>query len=243
MDLPEHDAPRPPWPQRIQVGGFNAFSTVDWPGKLAAVVFLRGCPWRCGYCHNPELQTRTGPAPIAWDDVEAQLVRRRGFIDGVVFSGGEPTADRALPDAIARVRELGFAVGLHTGGAYPERLEALLPQLDWVGFDCKAPADRYTALTGVPGSGERAWRSAASVAASGRAHEFRLTFHPRLLAADDAERAARAAAALGVQRFVLQAFRHHGCHDAGLATDAALPSALPAALAPLFREVVVRGAA
>ncbi|WP_374509919.1 anaerobic ribonucleoside-triphosphate reductase activating protein [Niveibacterium sp.] len=236
------DLPRPPWQQRIQVGGFNPFSTVDWPGKLAAVVFLRGCPWRCGYCHNPELQTRTGPAPIAWDDVEAQLVRRRGFIDGVVFSGGEPTADRALPDAIARVRELGLAVGLHTGGAYPERLQALLPLLDWVGFDLKTDPGEYQTVTGVAGSGSRAWASASTVAASEVAHEFRLTYHGALVSPAAAQRVAQLSAHLGVEHFALQAFRAEGCEQAWLARDAALPDELVARIAPLFPHFKLRSA-
>ncbi|MCX9155983.1 anaerobic ribonucleoside-triphosphate reductase activating protein [Niveibacterium sp. 24ML] len=242
MDLPEHDAPRPPWQQRIQVGGFNAFSTVDWPGRLAAVVFLRGCPWRCGYCHNPELQTRTGPAPIAWDDVEAQLARRRGFIDGVVFSGGEPTADRALPDAIARVRELGFAVGLHTGGAYSERLEALLPQLDWVGFDLKTDPAEYETVTGVRGSGARAWASAKALVAAGVAHEFRLTYHGALVSPAAAQRVAQLAAHLGVEDFALQAFRAEGCGQDWLMREAALPAALVSRIEPLFPRFKLRSA-
>ncbi|WP_374403375.1 anaerobic ribonucleoside-triphosphate reductase activating protein [Niveibacterium sp.] len=236
------DLPRPPWQQSIQVGGFNPFSTVDWPGKLAAVVFLRGCPWRCGYCHNPELQTRTGPAPIAWDDVEAQLVRRRGFIDGVVFSGGEPTADRALPDAIARVRQLGLAVGLHTGGAYPERLQALLPLLDWVGFDLKTDPGEYQTVTGVSGSGSRAWASASAVATSEVAHEFRLTYHGALVSPAAAQRVAQLSAHLGVENFALQAFRAEGCEQAWLARDAALPDELVARIAPLFPHFNLRSA-
>ncbi len=239
---PHDDLPRPPWQQRIQVGGFNPFSTVDRPGKLAAVVFLRGCPWRCGYCHNPELQTRVGPAPIAWDEVEAQLARRRGFIDGVVFSGGEPTADRALPEAIARVRELGLAVGLHTGGAYPERLEALLPQVDWVGFDLKTDPPEYERVTAVPGSGQRAARSARLVAESRTAKEFRLTFHADLVSELAAERAAAFAAQLGATRFALQAFRPDGCATTSLAQHAGVPAQLPTRLARLFEHFTYRSA-
>ncbi|MBB4014257.1 anaerobic ribonucleoside-triphosphate reductase activating protein [Niveibacterium umoris] len=234
--------PRAPWQQRIQVGGFNPFSTIDWPGKLAAVVFLRGCPWRCGYCHNPELQTRLGPAPIAWEEVEAQLIRRRGFIDGVVFSGGEPTADRALPEAISRVRELGYAVGLHTGGAYPERLEALLPQLDWVGFDLKTDPARYETVTGVAGSGGRAWASAQRIASSGVAHEFRMTFHPQLVAPAAALRAAHAARTLGVEHFALQTFRARECISPALSRDARIPPSLADVLGVLFPRFTLRGA-
>lgn len=242
MTALQHPEERAPWQQRIQVGGFNAFSTVDWPGHLVAVVFLRGCPWRCAYCHNPELQSRLGPAPFTWEAVEAQLARRRKFLDGVVFSGGEPTADRCLPDAIARVREMGFKVGLHTGGAYPERLKALHPSLDWVGFDFKTDPREYESITTVPGSGERAWSSAQALASSGVACEFRMTFHPQLLAEETVVLAAQRAASLGVKHFALQAFRPDGCANAALGGAAVLPDELLARIAPLFECVCARPA-
>ena len=111
----------------LAVAGLVPLSTVDWPGKLAAVVFLQGCPWDCGYCQNPDLRDCTTAGTVTWEDVLALLRRRRGLLDGVVFSGGEATRQRALIPAIREVRELGFAVGLHTAGAYPARLADLLP--------------------------------------------------------------------------------------------------------------------
>lgn len=238
----KHPEERRPWPERIQVGGFVPFSTIDWPGQLAAVVFLRGCPWRCGYCHNPHLQTRSGPPPLAWDKVVAELARRRGWLDGVVFSGGEPTADRALPEAIAQVREMGFKVALHTGGAYPERLQPLLPQLDWVGFDLKTTFDAYDALTGTPGSGARAARSARHVLASGVEHEFRLTYHAELVSPTAALSAALAAAVMGVRRFALQAFRPEGCDSPRLAADAGLPQDLIEQIRKVYPQLCHRPA-
>lgn len=230
---------RSPWQERIQIGGFQPFSTVDWPHAIVAVVFLRGCPWRCGYCHNPGLQRREGPPPWRWAALEAELVRRQGWLDGVVFSGGEPTTDRALPEAVARVRELGFRVGLHTGGAYPERLATLLPHLDWVGFDIKTSIATYDALTGTPGSGERAERSARMLVASGVAHEFRMTYHGGLI--DDASvvHATDMLAAWGVQHFVVQEFRREGV-QAELPEHAGIPPALMEALRQRLARVQVR---
>src|SRR2546425_1022480 len=83
------------WPK---VGGVTPFSATDYPGKLAAVIFIQGCPWRCGYCHNPHLQLRTGASLLRWPQVIDLLQRRVGLIDAVVFSGGEPTTDPALGD-------------------------------------------------------------------------------------------------------------------------------------------------
>ena len=139
-------ARRPP-ARSLQVGGLTPFTTIDYPGQLAAVVFVQGCPWRCGYCHNPHLQPRA-PAPRPrWRAVLAFLRRRaRACSTRVVFSGGEPTLDPALPHAVARRARLGFGVGLHTAGIYPQRLQALLPRLDWVGLDVKAPLADDAAL-------------------------------------------------------------------------------------------------
>lgn len=163
---------------KLCVGGFVPCSTQDWPDQLAAVVFVRGCPWRCRYCHNPHLQTREWADDRAWDDVLIRLAQRRGLLDGVVFSGGEPTADSALPAAIASVRALGMGVALHTAGCYPQRLTQLLGELDWIGLDIKADAADYEAITGVSGSGEKAWESLRLVRDSGIPYEVRITAHP-----------------------------------------------------------------
>lgn len=77
----------------LKVGGLVPFTATDYPGQFAAVVFVQGCPWRCGYCHNPHLQPRSQPAEIEWDALLAFLARRVGLIDAVVFSGGEPSID------------------------------------------------------------------------------------------------------------------------------------------------------
>lgn len=201
----------------LRVGGLTPLSTTDWPGMLAAVVFCQGCPWRCGYCHNPHLIPAQGSSEIPWDEVIAFLRRRQGLLDGVVFSGGEPTSQADLADAIREVRALGFKVGLHTGGAYPRRLAEVLPLVDWVGLDAKAPFADYARITGVEGSGERARSSLERVLASGVEHEIRTTVHPALLADDEVASLARALADRGVKRYVLQAFRTHGCADAELA--------------------------
>lgn len=106
-------------------------TTLDYPDHLACVVFLQGCPLRCGYCHNPQMLEPRKAKPDEWAEIEAFLDRRRGLLDGVVLSGGEPMLHADLPLAAARVRALGFRVGLHTAGVYPRRLKALLPWRDW----------------------------------------------------------------------------------------------------------------
>jgi len=159
----------------LRVGGLTPLTTIDYPGELAAVVFCQGCPWRCTYCHNEHLWSPHGDNEMPWVDVLAFLARRRGLLDAVVFSGGEPTLQSALPDAIAEVRSLGFRIGLHTAGPYPQRLARVLPLVDWVGLDIKADPADYPALTGLPRSGEQAWRSLELLLASGVPYEVRVT--------------------------------------------------------------------
>ncbi|MCF1183933.1 anaerobic ribonucleoside-triphosphate reductase activating protein [Marichromatium gracile] len=164
----------------LRVGGLTPLTTIDYPGELAAVIYCQGCPWRCRYCHNGHLleQDASDGETIAWDQVMDFLEDRRGLLDAVVFSGGEPTVQGALGAAMRAARALGFKVGLHTGGAYPQRLRRILPLVDWVALDIKALADDYPALTGVTGSGQPAWESLALLLASEVALEVRTTVPP-----------------------------------------------------------------
>ncbi len=233
-------------PERaLQVGGITPFTATDYPGQLAAVVFVRGCPWRCGYCHNPHLQIRTGASALAWSAVVALLKRRVGLIDAVVFSGGEPTIDPALADAMREVRALGLGVGLHTGGAYTRRLEEVLPLVDWVGFDIKATAAGYDATTGIADSARHAWASADLLLASRVAHEFRTTLHPTLHTEADILALAQTLHHRGVRHYALQVFRSTGCADAALNAVATLgyPSAdCVARVSALFAHFTLRQA-
>jgi pyruvate formate lyase activating enzyme len=156
----------------LRVGGLTRLSASDYPGKLAAVVFCQGCAWRCGYCHNAHLQPRRGRDELAWADVMAFLGRRRGLLDAVVFSGGEPTLQRGLAPAMRAVRTLGYLVGLHTAGTVPRRLAEVLPLVDWVAMDMKARFEDHEQVTGVPGSARRARESRDLILRSGVASEF-----------------------------------------------------------------------
>jgi pyruvate formate lyase activating enzyme len=200
----------------LKVGGISAFSTSDYPGKFALVVFVQGCPWRCRYCHNPHLQARSADSKLSWSEIMALLKRRVGLIDAVVFSGGEATIDAALGLAIAEVRQLGFAIGLHSACIYPRQLQAILPSLDWIGFDIKAPFERYAAITGVADSGRHARACTEMILASGVDYECRSTIHPSLLSEHEIMEMAQNLSQMGVQNYVLQLFRAQGCNDAEL---------------------------
>ncbi|MCX7537480.1 anaerobic ribonucleoside-triphosphate reductase activating protein [Corynebacterium sp. P5875] len=129
----------------LPVAGIIPFSATDWPGRLTATVFTQGCPWRCVYCHNPSLQD-VGTGSHEFGEALELMECRRGLLDGLVISGGEPTMHRALPGAIREAHRRGFPVGLHTCGYAPARLAALLDdeltRPEWIGLDVKAlPAD------------------------------------------------------------------------------------------------------
>lgn len=201
------------------IGGITRFSTSDYPNHLAAVIFLQGCPWKCGYCHNPHFQERTLLQPLDWLKISDWLKTRKGLIDGVVFSGGEPCADPALLSAINIVKDLGFKIGLHTGGAYPRRLKSVLPYIDWVGFDIKAPFHTYAKITGIDNSGVPAKISAQYVLNHAAAYEFRTTMHSSLLSEEDLWIMACDLQRLGVKNYVWQMFRTHGCTNERLNTE------------------------
>jgi pyruvate formate lyase activating enzyme len=196
-------------PLVLEVGGFVPFSSTDWPGKLAAVVFVQGCPWRCAYCHNTPLQAKRRGDGRAWGDIVEVLERRVGLLDAVVFSGGEPTLDAGMPAAIATVRALGFQIGLHSAGLDPARLKALLPLVDWVGLDLKTSFVDYAEVTGVARSGTSASLSLDHVLASGVAHELRTTYHPALLGDQALIELARTLKSRGARDWVLQQWQEH----------------------------------
>lgn len=186
----------------LNVGGLTRCTTIDYPGELAAVLFCRGCPWRCRYCHNRHLLDAGKPASMAWDDVIRFLENRRGLLDAVVFSGGEPTMQAALPEAVLAVRQMGFKVGLHTAAPFPQRLLDLLPRLGWVGMDIKAPFEQYDVITGIPGSGAAARTSAELLRRSGVPRQFRTTLDPWLLEEGRIESLQRTVAAWGEELVV-----------------------------------------
>lgn len=200
----------------LAIAGISRMSTVDWPGKLVATAFLQGCPWRCTYCHNSAILDPRTPGVVPWSDVRELLSRRHGLLDGVVFSGGEPTRQNGLVAAAREVRDQGFLVGLHTGGAYPRRLAELLPLVDWVGFDVKAPARLYRAITragGPTASADATFASLRLVLDSGVDVQVRTTVDPTVLRPDDVAELTATLQAWGVHEHVLQQVRPDGATE------------------------------
>jgi len=197
----------------LQIAGFEPFSTVDWPHKLVATVFAQGCPWTCTYCHNIGMQDSRIPGIVSWATVVEHLARRVGQLDGVVFSGGEPTRQPALLPAMQEARALGFAVGLHAAGAYPGSLRRALHYTDWLGLDIKAMPEGYEDVTGKPSAGAKAWESLAIAIEWGGDLEVRLTVDPTTHTRDSVLSVVRRVQELGGPRPMLQEARPDGTSE------------------------------
>ena len=190
-----------------QAAGLVPFTSIDFPGCLAAVVFFQGCPLRCPFCHNPELQVFPGPMGQSWDEIMDFLRARTKRLDGVVFSGGEPLMSDEIIEKAREVKGLGFKLAIHTSGVYPERLRELLPLIDWVGLDIKAPWEKYEELTGRPNMVEQVKKSLHLLVASNIDFEARTTCDPRHLTPDDTLKIASELHRAGVKTYALQKYR------------------------------------
>lgn len=136
----------------MDIAGIQHFSLLDYPGKISAIIFTQGCPFRCIYCHNRELQSISA-GHISFIEVLAFLKTRVGLLEGIVFSGGEPLMQYDLYDAMMSIKDLGFNIGLHTSGAIPTQLDRILSVVDWVGFDIKTTFDNYDTISRISNSG------------------------------------------------------------------------------------------
>lgn len=160
------------------IGGLQKLSLIDYPGKLACVIFSRGCNFRCSYCHNPELvKPECYCQPVSEDYLWSFLRNRQFMLDGVVVSGGEPTIHLDLPEFLEQIKTLHFAVKLDTNGSYPSRLAKIiaLGLVDYIAMDVKTSLDRYEELTHTRFEVGVIEQSIELIKNSGIPHEFRTT--------------------------------------------------------------------
>lgn len=202
-------------PEVPPIRGFIETTLIDWPGCLAAEVFLGGCNFRCPFCHAAHLVLNPSALEeIALQAVLGHLHAQRGWLEGVVISGGEPTLDQRLPALIEAFRDAGVAVKLDTNGSRPEVLRALIEagRIQAVAMDLKAPLDeRYSKAAGVAVDLAAIRDSIDLLMASGLDVEFRTTVCPAFHSLDDVVEIARAIA--GAPRFCLQSFQPLNCVD------------------------------
>ena len=135
----------------MKIGGFTPFTLTDFPGRVSAIIFTQGCNFRCPFCHNPSLVLpEKFSDPIYEESIINYLEMRRGRLDGVVISGGEPTIQSDLIEFVKRIKGIGYQVKLDTNGSHPEVIRKLIDQrlIDYCAMDIKAPWHKYSLLTG-----------------------------------------------------------------------------------------------
>ncbi len=193
------------------IGGFIPCSLLDYPGRTAAVIFLRGCNLRCRYCHNPELCTPEGEAVTDRAALGEFLERRRGRLGGVVVTGGEPTSRPDLADLLEWIRSFGYPVKLDTNGTRPERVRSLAGAglLDYAAVDVKTGPESPWAqdLLGRGGQAEKALETLGILLREGVPCEARTTVVEGYHGEDELESLAAALAAAGVGTWWIQPVR------------------------------------
>lgn len=172
----------------MKIGGLIKFTLIDYPGHVAAVVFTQGCNFRCRYCHNPELvYPHLLQESMPKEDVLSFLRKRKGTLEGVVITGGEPTMHLGLMDFMAEIKALGYKIKLDTNGTKPEVLQEAIERklVDFVAMDLKAPLEKYSLITGVEFDPKIIQRSMDMIVASGLPYEFRTTYDKEVLTEED----------------------------------------------------------
>ncbi|HTK60161.1 MAG TPA: anaerobic ribonucleoside-triphosphate reductase activating protein [Candidatus Baltobacteraceae bacterium] len=178
----------------MRIAGYQPVSLLDFPGRVAAIVFTQGCPLRCVYCHNPELLPPLGAHDLDARAVMARICARRLFLDGVVVTGGEPTVHPDLPAFLAGIKALGLETKLDTNGVHPRMVERILKEglADYVAMDVKHVWERYPEIVGRAQTqiAENCRETLHLLRASGVPCEFRTTVYPALHDVDDLMRIA-----------------------------------------------------
>lgn len=193
--------------KKMNIAAFRRLTLSDYPGKPAAIVFTQGCNFRCPYCHNPELMEPQGEESIAEAEVVEFLENRRGRLQGVVISGGEPCLWDGLGAFLERLKRQEYLVKLDTNGSRPGVLEGLIKRklVDYVAMDVKGPLWKYETITGCRVDVENICKSIRSImAASGIDYEFRTTVVKSQLSPGDLETIGETIN--GARRYVLQRY-------------------------------------
>lgn len=192
------------------IAGLQKLTLLDFPGRVACTVFTGGCNLRCPFCHNAELVT--GDMPIEdGEEVFRLLEKRKGVLDGVCITGGEPLLHKETGGFIARIHEMGYAVKLDTNGCFPDRLKEILSSgtVDYVAMDIKNCREKYPLTVGIENfSTANVEKSVEILMNSGVEYEFRTTVVNELHAMEDMRKIGEWIQ--GAKRYFLQQFKDSG---------------------------------
>lgn len=196
----------------MKINGFQKMTLLDFPGRVAATLFLGGCNLRCPFCHNASLVLPEATREeYTEEEVLLYLSRRKGLLDGVCVTGGEPLLRAELPEFLKKIREMGYAVKLDTNGTLPDRLFALCDEglVDYVAMDVKNAIPRYAETVGIADFDTAPVEKSIDLLLSGRVdYEFRTTVVRELHTVEDIR--ALAARIRGAKRYFLQSFVDSG---------------------------------
>ena len=229
------------------LAGLQKNSFIDFPGKISCVLFLTGCNFTCPYCHNAELARGEYPVRISMDEMIDFLSARKGMLEGVTITGGEPTLESGLADLCGTIKSLGYPVKLDTNGSRPEVVRRLLGQklVDFVAMDIKAPLPAYQPFSRRKDIQGRLAESIRLIMTDAPAYEFRTTCVAPFIDAEAVK--AIAQAITGARRYVLQTFNQRArCLDPAFnrETDPSISpetmQQLKAIAEPFIKETIVR---
>ena len=191
----------------MNIAGLQKSSLLDYPSKIAAVIFTLGCNFRCPYCHNPNLITAVSSKKLIDETAVFDfLYSRKGKLDAVVISGGEPTLQSDLICVFEKIKNLGFLTKLDTNGTNPKILQKLVDKklLDYVAMDIKAPIEKYNEVVGRSIDLDSIKSSVKIIKNSGLDYEFRTTVVRSMLSIKDFENIAELIS--GAKNYYLQKF-------------------------------------
>jgi len=193
----------------MKIKGFIKTTFIEYPGKIASMIFLPGCNFRCSFCFNPELIFESDKIEdVNEREVFDFLEKQRKWIDAVVISGGEPTLQKDLIDFIRKIKKLGFLIRIYTNGSNPEVLKKLIEErlIDSIAMDIKAPLteEKYERVTNTKEFLKNVKESISLIMKSGLDYEFRTTVVPSLHSDEDIEEIAKYIK--GAKMFILQKF-------------------------------------
>jgi pyruvate formate lyase activating enzyme len=191
----------------MKIGGFQKTSLLDYPDEISAIIWTVGCNFNCPFCYNVDL-IKGNAAQFSEEELLDFLKKRKGLLDGLVITGGEPLMQKDITDFCEKVKKLGYVVKIDTNGTYPEKLQELIDKklVDYIAMDIKAPKKKYNELSGVKVDIKKIQESIDVVRKSGVDYEFRTTFIPEFLTQKDIVEIGKWLK--GSKRFYIQQFKN-----------------------------------
>ena len=194
----------------MKISGLQKMTLLDYPGKVACILFTKGCNFRCPFCHNGSLVRADEIQTIADTEILTFLKKRQGILEGVCITGGEPLLHSGLKEFIKEVKKLGYSVKLDTNGSFPDKLKSLVEEglLDYVAMDIKNSFAKYPLTCGVETDIENIKQSIEFLMSDAVDYEFRTTLVKELHTFDDIEEIGKSIK--GAKRYFLQNFKDSG---------------------------------